>query len=234
MHMPPASASRPARPDHRRLLQLRARKLLRSARTPRYWRALSHGVFPSIEFEGLPFQTPDLVIDVGANHGQFALFASGRFPRAPIVCFEPVVPSWKVYPVVPRADFRPYACGASYGRVTIHVAPDDVLSSIAAPAPGSHTQEVIQVRLDSQDLPPFRSALLKIDVEGYEAEVIRGASGILDRVAQVLVECPDEDAQREVAALLAPAGLVPRFEHHEWQGKTDVLFARRNPTGPAE
>ena len=40
--------------------------------------------------------------------------------------------------------------------------------------------------------------------------------------------------QGDAAALLATAGLVPRFEHHEWQVKTDVLFARRNPTGPAE
>jgi sulfur-oxidizing protein SoxX len=54
---------------------------------PGYWPSLARGVVPGFEhgaaFIGREFST---VLDVGANKGQFAMFARHRWPRARLVC----------------------------------------------------------------------------------------------------------------------------------------------------
>lgn len=74
-----------------RLLLLRLRKLRRLASHADYCAALSHGVLPATEHQdsGLTREA-STVLDVGASRGQFALFARRRWPRARIVCFEPI------------------------------------------------------------------------------------------------------------------------------------------------
>jgi hypothetical protein len=59
----------------------RVQKLLGILREPFYRSALRHGVAASIEHEAIPLRTDfRTVIDVGANRGQFALFAAHHFP----------------------------------------------------------------------------------------------------------------------------------------------------------
>src|SRR5882762_6091377 len=69
----------------------RARKLARVLQEPGYRRALRHGVAASTEHEAIPLRADfSTVIDIGANRGQFALFAERRFPQATVICFEPL------------------------------------------------------------------------------------------------------------------------------------------------
>jgi FkbM family methyltransferase len=57
--------------------------------------------------------------------------------------------------------------------------------------------DVSVVRLDEVDLPPLRSLVLKIDVEGAEPAVIRGARAILAGVSRFVVTF---EAHPDVAA----------------------------------
>lgn len=149
----------------------------------------------------------DLVLDVGANRGQYGQMIRGLGYEGEIVSFEPLKathdqlqeaasgdPLWHVADAV--------ALGAEGGTVTMEVAGNVYSSSIlkmaplhSVAAPHSRTvgqEEVRVVRLDeiadrwmgSGDHRTF----LKVDVQGYESHVLDGASGILDQVLGLQLE----------------------------------------------
>ena len=148
----------------------------------------------------------DLVFDVGANTGQTGeeLFGSGFAGR--VVSFEPLAAAhaalgrkaalhtrWTAHP---RA-----AVGAAPGEVTIHVAANSVSSSILPmlqshldAAAGSHTvgsEAVSVIRLDDVAagyLQDSNAAMLKIDTQGFEWEVLDGAAQTLENVVAVQLE----------------------------------------------
>ena len=72
-------------------LALRARKLLRLLADRRFRAGLRYGVGATIEHAGaLAGRDFASVVDIGANRGQFTLFAAGLFPQARIFAFEPL------------------------------------------------------------------------------------------------------------------------------------------------
>ena len=149
----------------------------------------------------------NLVFDVGANTGQF-----GRELRwhvgygGRIVSFEAMSAPYdilsrraakdKLWEVAPRA-----ALGEKSGIIKINVAGNSVSSSVlpmldvhASAAPDSlycGTETVRMATLDSLALGYFREdsiALLKIDTQGYESQVLMGAPTVLNRVVGVQLE----------------------------------------------
>ena len=204
----------------------RAAKLIAVLRYPPYRRALRFGVAASTEHARTPLPHDyATVIDVGANRGQFALVARRRFPHAVIVCVEPLdIPRATLERVFPdRARVRVIATAAaeSAARARMFVSRADDSSSLLAPTdlqratfPGTDTVDRIEVpteRLDTllagADLA--RPALLKIDVQGGELGVLAGATGVLDTIDAILVEC----SFRELYAGQPLADDIVRFAH---------------------
>jgi FkbM family methyltransferase len=149
----------------------------------------------------------NLVFDVGANVGQFGreLRRHIRY-RGRIVSFEPTraaheallrnVAHDEAWLVAERA-----ALGAEEGYVEMNVSANSVSSSVLpmldahiAAAPGSAYKAVEKVRLTTLDmLAPehFQAdtvAFLKIDTQGYEAEVIKGAPHTLAKCVGLQLE----------------------------------------------
>jgi FkbM family methyltransferase len=182
------------------------RKLARLARRQDYRSALRLGVAAGVEHRSVAFERePRTVLDVGANRGQFALFALNRFPGATLHCFEPVPAALDTLRQVldgrAGVHVHPVALGREPGEARLHVSASDDSSSLLpvgsrlqSAYPGTRTVEEISVpvaRLDEL-LDPAELAgpcLMKIDVQGFEAEVLRGAAGLLPAVDDVLVEC---------------------------------------------
>lgn len=88
------------------------------------------------------------------------------------------------------------ALGASPSNAELHVTIDSQSSSILSPREHnydfmSETPEVVQIEVRTLDsfrlATDGRPTLLKLDVQGYELEVLRGATETLRRVAAV--EC---------------------------------------------
>lgn len=183
---------------------LRLRKLAEGARSSQGRRALRRGVAASIEHNdalgSMRFRT---VVDVGANRGQFALFARRRWPEAQILSFEPLAEAAQAYDRLflhdDRATLHHLALGVENGRAVVHVASEDDSSSLL-PFDARQTRlfgtrevatrETSLRRLDSvivgSALQP--AALLKIDTQGFELPVLRGAEGILSGFAAVYAE----------------------------------------------
>jgi FkbM family methyltransferase len=147
---------------------------------------------------------PRTVIDVGANAGQFAIASAMIFSDVKVHSFEPVpetvsalrknvgtLSNIKVYPV---------ALGERQGRCTIHVNLHSQSSSILKldrfhleAFPGEFEIGDIDVELTTLDAvfenlvldPPV---LLKLDVQGYEAETIAGGPQTLKRCDYIVAE----------------------------------------------
>jgi len=144
----------------------------------------------------------DMVVDGGANRGQWALGIRGSGYRGPIISFEPLAgpfaelcraaagdPSWRCV----RA-----ALGDADSEVSMNVAGNSTSSSLlpmepahvrAAPESVYVGSEVVQVmRLDSvvpEMVRPGLRLALKLDLQGYEAAALAGAEGILADVQLV-------------------------------------------------
>ena len=145
----------------------------------------------------------DLVVDVGANTGQFARECRTAGYKGKIISFEPSAaahaillqsavsdPLWKV------ADRM--ALGAAYGQTEINIAANSFSSSIlpmldthlsAAPASRYlHKERVPLRRLDDILSPSDRRIFLKLDVQGYESQVLTGATQLLAHTVAVQLE----------------------------------------------
>lgn len=189
-----------------REISRKLRKLAVISCEPAYRFALRHGVAAAIEHESVPFDHRfSCIVDVGAGRGQFALVARRRFPRARLHCFEPLTEARQTLGVVARrlGDIRVYgiALGSGGSSAELHVA-RNLDSSSLLPMTASHlnafpgTDETDRVtvplaRLDDvlrpDEVPP--PSLMKVDAQGSELEVLRGAERLLERFAAALVEC---------------------------------------------
>ncbi|MGY2048055.1 FkbM family methyltransferase [Methylobacterium sp. JK268] len=199
----------------------------------------------------------DLVIDVGANEGQF-----GRFLRREvgytgrILSFEPVSatfarlaetaagdPNWQVVNA---------AAGSSPGTLTINIMRESVFNSFRRPDDANVFSDLNQVvgqeevavhRLDAY-LPEngiaARSIFLKADTQGFDLEVIRGAAGAIGTVQAVQTElsfiglyegmAPYHDVLDELGRMgFAVSTMVPVTLVHLQAIEFDCLLVRRVP-----
>jgi hypothetical protein len=113
----------------------------------------------------------DTIVDVGANVGAHALGFAARFPRSPIVAVEP-------QPFVFALLAANAVVNGCAGIEALNAGCDDRTSIVPAGDDGG--KPVLFVPLDSLPLPG-RVQLIKIDVEGTEDAVVRGARETIER-----------------------------------------------------
>lgn len=148
----------------------------------------------------------DLVLDVGANSGQFGMHLRRDLGyRGEIVSFEPLSAAFVQLQAAAARDgrwrTRQLALGEAAGRQEIHIAGNSESSSLlamlplheqAAPYSAYTGAESVQVEtLDAlfDDLRgSARNVFLKIDTQGYEAQVLRGAQRTLPSVDTLQLE----------------------------------------------
>lgn len=147
----------------------------------------------------------NLVIDVGANTGQYARELRATGYRGRIVSFEPLPDAFaELHQRTmrdPMWEARRLAIGETDGTVTLNVAGNSVSSSVL-PMLSRHeeaeprsayigTSEVPMARLDSirsSILSEGERVHLKLDVQGYEMPALQGAASSLSQVVSVEAE----------------------------------------------
>ena len=147
---------------------------------------------------------PSTVIDVGANVGQFAVATSKIFPESRIYSFEPNPPCALQLKanVAKLGNVETYdlALGETEGEIEFHVNAHSHSSSILPLAsshleafPDARESTLIRVKVSTLDkvfgdVELQHPVLLKLDVQGYELQVLRGGRDLLTRVDYVLLE----------------------------------------------
>lgn len=154
----------------------------------------------------LAFHGINIVFDVGANVGQFGRKLRDSGFRGNIVSFEATSTSYaklleeskgdKDWIIAPRA-----AIGDRDGTTTIHISANSVASSVlpmlplhAEAAPDSRyvtSEEVALYKLDTigkQFVCAKDRVFIKLDVQGFEYQVLQGAEELLTRVVGLQLE----------------------------------------------
>ena len=137
------------------------------------------------------------VVDVGAHHGDYARAALAAFgERAYIHCFEPAPATFQALArnmqAYPRVHCHQVALGEAAGHATLFSDQrNSVLASLhpetfkfkSASKPAVHRDEVTVETLDrvAPRLGIERIDLLKVDVEGHETAVLKGATQLLEQ-----------------------------------------------------
>ena len=170
----------------------------------------------------------DIVLDIGANDGQYAKELRAGGYAGSIVSFEPLTaahyrllhesksdPTWQVHPRC--------ALGDRTGEIELHIAGNSVSSSIlpmlethsnVAPESAYLGHELVElVTLDSiapSYIEGMQAPFLKIDTQGYEWHVLDGALSTLAKVRGLQMEL----------------SLVPLYEgQHLWRECIERLEA---------
>jgi FkbM family methyltransferase len=148
----------------------------------------------------------DVVFDIGANEGQFAREIREHGYRGKIISFEPLTSARKNLIIFSERDpgwhvHEQSAIGDQDGEVEIHIAGNSVSSSLL-PMLESHSSAAVgSAYVGSERVPIFKldsianryleknsNLFLKIDTQGYEWQVLDGASETLKQAYGVFCE----------------------------------------------
>lgn len=180
-------------------------KALRLFLVGSYRQAMFRGVGASIEhtttIRRLDF---GVCIDVGANVGQFSLLVRHEKPNARVISFEPLSGPSKVYKNLFSGDanviFHQTALGVDRSNSEMHVS-RSVDSSSLLPISRMQVEQFPGTEEDGREsvtVAPMTDfvaieqltgqTLLKIDVQGFELEVLKSAKPLLPYIKWVYVE----------------------------------------------
>jgi FkbM family methyltransferase len=153
----------------------------------------------------LQSQNIKTIIDIGANRGQFAIIARYNFPNAKIFSFEPLQEAARIFRDIFKNDknteLYELAVGPKEIKSIIHISKADDSSSLLPiselqkriyPGTVEIEQRVIQQKPLGAILLPEdikKTAFMKIDVQGYELQVLEGCASLLHIFSFLYIEC---------------------------------------------
>ncbi len=174
----------------------------------------------------------DLVLDVGANAGDFGLRLRHFGFRGKIVSFEPAAVVWDKLRQRALADgnwiANNYALGSQASTMDMISTQNPMSSSLrdllpahleAAPDSQQVGTETVEIRRLDDTIEEFQRpgdvTFLKIDTQGFEREVLEGSSGCIDSIAGLQIEVSmvplytKQDVIEEMFRYLRDRGFVP-------------------------
>ena len=183
-------------------------------------------------FSALKYSKINVVFDIGANTGQFATELRSVGFKHKIISFEPLSSAYPIILEKTSKDKKWYlhpqsAIGDKDSTIDINISGNSVSSSIL-PMLDTHSsaaedsayigiEKVCLTRLDSisdQYLDKNSNLFIKIDTQGYEWQVLDGASKTIKKARGILIELsllPLYDGQKlwqEIIKRLEDEGFV--------------------------
>ncbi|MCD6074960.1 MAG: methyltransferase FkbM family [Rhodospirillales bacterium] len=144
--------------------------------------------FPEMAFVLHFLRGGDLFADVGANVGTYTVLASGVC-QARTVAFEPIADARASMQgniernaIGTRAEVRPVAVSARPGQATM-TNRDDTMNRIVRTATEDRSTEIVPVSTLDVEFSGETPALIKIDAEGSDGDVVFGAKALIQRAA---------------------------------------------------
>ena len=163
----------------------------------------------------------DVLADVGANVGAYSILAAS-LPGTRCIAFEPASDTFELLAenvrlndYASRVTMHRMAIGNADGEVSLTTSLDTV-NHVAAPTDEGVAQEVVPSRRLDTVLGAETPAVIKIDVEGYETQVIEGAPQTLasEKLLAIVLEMNGSGArygldETQLDATLLARGFAP-------------------------
>lgn len=230
-----------------------------SSGNPLWFSALFRGVAASVEHKAVLRNLEDCqtIVDIGANRGQFALAARRFFPSSNIICFEPLPEPAIIFRRVFSYDnaviLHEFAIGSESRHCVMHVSRRDDSSSLLPISllqeqifPGTSEVKTIEVKATPLDVHISRNsivspAMLKLDVQGFELDALRGCESLLPKFKWIYCECSfvelyiGQHLVSEVIEWLSSKGFRiegmynPTYDKNGHAIQADFLFRRDHP-----
>lgn len=189
-------------------LTLKIHKLIKGIEQPVLLKVKQAGGFPltyeklnTIWFKSLNINT---VLDIGANTGQFTKTISTLLPNAKIYSFEPLPECFEQIQRLANKNPQIKALNLGIGnqsgvicfeRSSVSVSSSflkmsDIHKEAFPSTKNNNTIDVKIAKLDDviKDLDITESLLIKIDVQGYENEVLKGGEKTIKKAKLIIVE----------------------------------------------
>ena len=192
--------------------------------------------FTELDKTGIRIKT---VFDVGANIGQSSSQYLQMFPEAKVHAFEPVSSNFAKLDSIlnPRLIRNHCAVGAESGEMKVYLSENSGKHSSVVINNATRYERVEKITIDHycETVGVSQIGLLKVDTEGGDLDVLRGAELLLSNQAIdfILVETAFYAKQRHVHICDFLRHLAPRDYHVfgvydqslEWNGSARVQYA---------
>jgi FkbM family methyltransferase len=190
---------------------------------------------------------PEVIYDIGASTSRWSSELVEVFPDATYHLFEPlakIVPTYRegmesAQLKYPRFHVHPIALGETSGTTRIAITPNPKGSTVlpVASEPSQWFPEIATVPLQSLDellaagMVPT-AQLFKLDVQGSEDRILRGAQRALKSAQVLQIECwfypcygPETAMMADIVKMLSDLGFIAVECSDPWYGENHQLCA---------
>lgn len=156
-------------------------------------------------------QPEGTVIDVGANIGNHTIYLATFSKCKKVIAIEPHPKMWEVLDnnvkqnkLSSKVETKNMAAGEENGSCDIKEASERYLgnSQVAANSQGKISMKTLDSIAGKRKV-----SVIKIDVEGFEPQVLRGSTNILNKQSpDIFIEARNKKEKREIDHILQPMG----------------------------
>lgn len=151
-----------------------------------------------------------IVLDIGANIGNHSIYLA-YVSGCSVICFEPdknltnaIEYSAKLNSLIDKIQIYEAAVGSKNTKCEIKIS-DDSPENVGSQQVLADRGNIDMISLDSLELN--KVDCMKIDVEGFEKEVLLGAKNLIkDNKPIIYIEAWDKNYLRDIIDILAPLG----------------------------
>lgn len=191
-----------------------------------FWRKTYHS-------SSVRWQDFNTIIDLGANIGMASLFFAAKSPRATIYAVEPDPENFELLTAnlsqeISASRLVPVQSAITAGNGMIHLIRNEKAYNSFV------SEEIVSgITVRTRDMEGFLRDmfiddvdLLKIDIEGREADLFSGDTGWLQKVRNIVMECHSEEIRNKAVSVLQEYGFSVHSRNND-RSYADILWACR-------
>ena len=177
-------------------------KLIECLKNPKFYKIYFNGTSPLFELAPLleVINEAKTLIDVGSNKGQFSILARKFFPDIEIHSFEPQIEELNLQKKIlgdKNINYYNFALGSEDKELNLYITKRKDSSSLLKPIQTVNskylTKEIRKVSVKKLDKilelrNIKRPSILKLDVQGFELEVLKGSLEIFKMIDYIITE----------------------------------------------
>lgn len=182
---------------------------------PHYSFFIPYATFFSGIYDFLKPQKSDIVIDAGANIGDFTMKIAGKVST--VIAIEPSKENVSYLKLNIKNVNNVYIIQKAVGKITGRIGFTGQGVSAGVDEKADNSVEIVTIDRICEDMK-IAPTLLKMDIEGYEGDALKGMKKSIDTVRRMVIEVHDEHNRKECEDTLKSHGFKIRY-----QNKIDVV-----------